>query len=542
MLKFLTYLVGAAFCLTHRAYSQTTPFDETITQTMNQIKPEALAAHVNYLADDRLQGRLPGTVGYQLAVDYAVAQLRASGIEPGGERGTYLQRVRLRQAVVKPAATLAFVGKEGGEEKLRPDEYTLYPHFEQPAVTVAAPLVFAGAGISAPELGYDDYAGLEVKGKIVVIRRGAPAQFPPSVAASSMNLTTILKTALNHGAVGVLIAAPVRKVRGVNGVRFPDGKIAAAGSYVAAPIKLVGLISRARLNQLLHRAGLDSMATFTALKAGKPASATLPVSVKAAYKNTYRDFDSYNVIGKITGSDAALKNEYVIHTAHLDHLGIGTPVKNDSIYNGAHDNASGVACLLEIAKAYGALRVKPKRSILIALVTGEEMGLLGSAYLAVRPVVPAKSIVANINTDMPTIIAPLLAVVALGAEHSSLLNQVQTAAGYLGLTVEADPEPEQNRFVRSDQYSFVKQGIPALHLKYGNKTADGTNNLSQTVQQWRATYYHQPQDNPDGIFDYNAGRTYAQLNFLISYLVAQNPARPTWNPGGFFAKPPDAAK
>ncbi|MBC8081567.1 MAG: M28 family peptidase, partial [Hymenobacter sp.] len=273
---------------------------------------------------------------------------------------------------------------------------------------------------------------------------------------------------------------------------------------------------------------------LAALRAGRPASVALRPHLTATQRSRYQDADSYNVIGKVEGSDSRLRAEYVVHTAHLDHLGVGPAVAGDSIYNGAHDNATGVASLLEIAGVYGRLQQKPRRSVLLAVVTGEEMGLLGSAYFARNPTVPKSQLVANINTDMPTIIAPLLSVVALGAENSTLAAPVAEAARLLGLTVEADPEPAQNRFIRSDQYSFVTQGIPALHVKYGNRTADGRNNLSQQVQLWRARTYHKPQDDLTGQFDFEAGRKYAQLNFLIGYLVANAPQRPTWNAGSFF--------
>ncbi|MEN0052819.1 MAG: M28 family peptidase, partial [Mucilaginibacter sp.] len=261
----------------------------------------------------------------------------------------------------------------------------------------------------------------------------------------------------------------------------------------------------------------------------------LKLGFNISYASTYQDITSYNVIGKIVGTDPELKNEYVVHSAHLDHLGIGKPVEGDSIYNGAHDNASGVASLLGIANVYKNLKVKPKRSILLVLLTGEELGDLGSGYFAKYPTVPVKSMVADVNTDMPTIIAPLLSITALGAELSSLSNQVAQAAGYLKLDVEPDPEPKQARFTRSDQYSFVLQGIPALHIKYGSKTADGKNNMNEIVAPWRAKYYHKPQDDINGIFDFEAGKKYAQLNFLIGYLVAQRPNKPTWNAGDIFA-------
>jgi Zn-dependent M28 family amino/carboxypeptidase len=303
---------------------------------------------------------------------------------------------------------------------------------------------------------------------------------------------------------------------------------------VGASEHVYAAVTAATLQRFMQTAALDTAKVLASIRSGKPASAALKAAVSASATSTYQDIESYNVVGEITGSDAKLKKEYVVHSAHLDHLGITAPVKGDSINNGAHDNASGVSCVLEIAKIYSRLKDKPKRSMLFVFMTGEELGLLGSAAFAANPTVPKASIVADVNMDMPTIIAPLLSVVALGSQHSSLLDPVKKAAVYMGITLEQDPEPEQNRFIRSDQYSFVTAGIPALHLKYGNKTADGRNNLSEEVQKWRAATYHKPQDDINGLFDFEAGKKYVQLCFLIGYQVAQNPARPTWNKGDFF--------
>jgi hypothetical protein len=288
------------------------------------------------------------------------------------------------------------------------------------------------------------------------------------------------------------------------------------------------------LSRLFLNSGKNLDAVLAAIKSGKPSSFQLPYTLSAAYTTTHNDFDSYNIVGLIPGSDKGLKREYVVHSAHLDHLGIGRPVNGDSIYNGAHDNASGVASLLEIARVYKSSGARPKRSVLIVMVTGEEMGLIGSAYFAANPTVPKASIVADVNTDMPTVIAPLLSVVPLGAEHSTIMNHVQFAANHLGLDIEKDPEPTENRFVRSDQYSFVMNGIPALHIKYGNKSNIPGFDLVKFVRDWRAKYYHQPADEINGIFNFGAAKTYVQLNFLISYSIAQTAARPEWNKGDLF--------
>jgi len=530
--------LALAFCALAAPASAQASLPKSVAKALNKVSAAAFQAHVAYLADDKLRGRQPGTPGYQLAVDYVTGQLQKLGVRPAGEKGTYLQTVRLRRAFVEPGSTL---GSPGAAYKYGED-FTFYPNPEQPAATVTAPLVFAGYGISAPELGYDDYAGLDARGKIVVVTRTEPRQLAGDEKLFATDLLTILQAAAQHGAVGVLLAAGKPRaqlpnpVKGLVSVLGPDGRVAVSRSYAAPPLAVVGSVSAALLQRFFTGAATDTARTFAALRAGQPASQPLAATVTAAARSRYQDVDSYNVVGQIPGSDPQLRHEYVVHSAHLDHLGIGAAVLGDSLYNGAHDNATGVASVLEIARAYASLPRKPARSVLLVLTTGEELGLLGSAYFARFPTVPKASLVADINTDMPTIIAPLLSVVPLGAENSSLQAEVATAAARLDLTVEADPEPAQHRFIRSDQYSFVTQGIPAVHLKYGNRTADGRNNLSEQVQKWRATYYHKPQDDINGLFDFEAGRRYAQLNFLLGYQIAQNPQRPTWKPGNFFGR------
>jgi Zn-dependent M28 family amino/carboxypeptidase len=541
MRNYKLYALVSCLLAAGTAFSQTIKVDKKVANAMQKVEPAVIKAHIDYLADDKLLGRKPGTPGYQMAVDYVIDQFKKTGVAPAGENDTYLQTVRLRQAKTGANATLTAINSKGEQQVLAMgNDAVIYPNPVQQSVTIEAPLVFAGYGISAPDLGYDDYAGIDAKGKIVVVFRGAPVQFPNTIANYSMDLQNTLKNAAAHGAVGVIVTAPNERSRvpnlqsGVYSVMTPDGKVGASRSYVSDDIKLLANLSYNTLEKFFKDSNLDLGKVQESIKAGKPASATLQASIKANYTSAYQDIESYNVVGKITGSDPKLKNEYVVHSAHLDHVGIGKPINGDSIYNGAHDNASGVAGLLEIARIYNNIKVKPKRSVLLVMVTAEEMGLLGSAYFANHPTVPTQSMVANVNTDMPAIIAPLLSVVALGAQHSSLANQVAQASKYMGLTVEEDPEPEQNRFIRSDQYSFVVQGVPALHIKYGNKTADGKNNLDETVKKWREVYYHKPQDGPDGIFDYEAGKKYTQLNFLIGYLIANQPERPTWNKDDFF--------
>ncbi|MDN3548461.1 M28 family peptidase [Mucilaginibacter aquaedulcis] len=515
-----------------------------VEKALAQVKSEQIKADITYLADDKLKGRAPGTEGYQMAVDYVVGRLKSLNVKPAGENDTWLQPVKFRKAFTQNAV-LSLSSGQVNNLTLRDDSYVIYPNPSVSQVKISGGLVFAGFGISEPALGYDDYAGLDVRGKIVLITRGAPEKFSSSVAAHTMNTGQILKVAAEHGAVGVIMGSADSKAhlnnisKGVYSVLDNQGKIAVSRTYYSDQLSVFASINYKIFNLLLIGTNKPLQSIIDKLKAGQTNSFPLKVGVNISYSSTYQDITSYNVIGKIPGTDKELKNEYVVHSAHLDHLGVGTPLEGDSIYNGAHDNASGVASLLAIANVYKNIKVKPKRSVLLVLVTGEELGDLGSSYFAKYPTVPVKSMVADVNTDMPTIIAPLLSITALGAEHSSLANQVGQAAEHLNLGVEPDPEPKQARFTRSDQYSFVLQGIPALHIKYGSKTADGKNNLNEIVAPWRAKYYHKPQDDINGIFDFEAGKKYAQLNFLIGYLVAQQADRPMWNAGDIFAEKQD---
>jgi Zn-dependent M28 family amino/carboxypeptidase len=521
---------------------------KNVSGILNTVQPDSIKAHIAYLADDKLKGRAPGTEGYQMAIDYVVSHFKQFGLEPAGENGTYLQEVKLRRAKVKAAkSTMSFSAIN--KTLVYGSDFVLNPHLEISSVFVNAPLVFAGYGISAPEFGYDDYKNLDVTGKVVVIVSGAPESFSSTVKAHFMSRATIAQTAVAKGAIGVIIktadniaikgSVSTATVTGVNTLLNSQNELFVYSSRGVGGLGLnmFGLISHSLFKELTKISDEEMTKRLSAMKAGTPAIIDIQSNVSAQVVSTHENITSYNVVGVFPGSDPVLKNQYIVHSAHLDHLGITKAVKGDSINNGAHDNASGASCTLEVARLYSQLKQKPKRSVLFVMVTGEEMGLLGSTYFGEYPTVNKAAIVANVNMDMPTIVAPLLSVVPLGAEHSSLMNQVKAAASYLKLDVEKDPEPNENRFVRSDQYSFVRQGIPALHIKYGDKTNTPGEKLSDFVKKWRAEIYHQPQDQLEGgIFDFNAGKKYVQLNFLISYQVAQELNPPTWNKGDFFGE------
>ncbi|WP_075352536.1 M28 family peptidase [Algoriphagus marinus] len=523
------------------AFAQKVNVPSSVKRAMDQIDTVTIRNHIAYLADDKLLGRKPGTEGYQLAVDYVVNEFKKMGVQPGGDPGQYTQKLILRNTVVSNSSAKAFLSdvQENIDSLVFGTDFLPYANPLAAQATGEGKLVFAGYGVDIPGF-YSDYEGIDVKGKVVVMVAGVPDGIPASTLVSHFTSPgNKLNIAFEKGAIGAILVYPMNSFPNPNpviqsNVALNPEKTVAYGRGFNGNLNFALTSNRAFLNRLFLNSGKNLEGTLEAIKARKNSSFEFPFSLTASYTNNFSEFESENVIGLIPGSDPKLKSEYVVHSAHLDHVGIGRVVDGDSIYNGAHDNASGVAALLEIARIYAKGGAKPKRSILIVMVTAEEMGLVGSSYFASNPTVPKSATVANVNTDMPTVIAPLLSIVPLGAEHSSIMGNVDFAADYLGLEIEADPEPEQNRFVRSDQYSFVTNGIPALHIKYGNKSNIPGFDMDAFIKEWRAKYYHRAADGIDGIFDFAAAKTYVQLNFLISYSIAQSPNRPTWNSGDLF--------
>jgi hypothetical protein len=514
-----------------------------LTETIDTNK---IKAHVAYLASDALLGRKPGKPGYQMAVDYVIKEYKSMGILPAGENGGYTQKVVLRNSkLVKGKTSLNFAQNDGSSKKLTlGEDYLFYANPERAKVDFNAPLVFVGSGIDAPELGFNDYKNIDVKGKICVILQKSPDNVPANVKLHLRYPSTYQDYALKHGAVGVLLCnyenntARIKvganlSIQGGSTVAIkPDGKLTPSANYMGGNIQVAGSITVDVLKDLMKANGLNLEEIWKGLEKGNYVSQNLQTTASGIYESVYSDIESYNVIGKIEGTHKKLKKEYVIHSAHLDHLGVGKAIEGDSIYNGAHDNASGVAAALEIARTYSQLPVKPKRSILFLMCTAEEMGLLGSAYFANNPTVPKKDIVVDVNTDMPTFLAQLESIAPLGAEHSTLDDITKKAANLLNLSIESDPEPTEGRFVRSDQYSFVKAGIPALHVKFGH--INSNKNLAEDVKKWRAAHYHRPSDQIENGFVWSASRKYAQVNFLISYMAAQDKKRVAWKKDDFF--------
>lgn len=511
---------------------------------MESIRPEAIRAHMNFLADDLLEGRGANSRGYEISAKYMATEFESMGLGPAGEAGTYLQNVPLRSVRPdEPNTTLSVIRNGKAEKFVFRKDFLAAGDPARKETSVEAPVIYVGFGVTAPEQNYDDYKGIDAKGKIVAMVFEAP-NFESSLKAHYSSFEQKIANAAAHGAVGLIVVNdPIleglysfkEQVRDLSrpGLRWLT-KEGVPNDYFP---QLRGgvILSLEASKQLFVGSGHTPEEVFQAAKEGKQLTFPLPLTAKIHNQEKLEDVSSHNVVAKLEGSDPALKNEYLVYSAHLDHLGIGEPVKGDAIYNGALDNASGCAILLEVARAFSQMNPRPKRSILFVAVTGEEAGLLGSDYFAHYPTVNKGAIVANVNMDEDQMLWPLLDIIPFGAEHSTLDGVVKRAAERLHLALSPDPMPEQVIFIRSDQYSFVKQGIPAVYPSPGIKSNDPKIDPVAIFKEWEETRYHQPQDDmQQPNLDFNQAVKYAQFAYLCGWLIAQDPQRPTWNAHDFF--------
>ncbi len=517
------------------------------------IEPQAISALVRFLSDDLLEGRLPGTRGHALAERFVAAQMAAVGLEPAGEGGTFFQPVPMRATHIS-ARDVRFElrGQRGAALRLLPErDLVLFSSGHEAEVAVDAPLVFAAFGVTPPEYGYDDLAGLDLRGKVAVVLFGAPtsddpAFFPPTANAWYTRMRDKVERLRARGAVGLLLvrtpaaeniypwAKLVRAERTLEGMEWLDGD--RPGTWPEG-FPLRGSINLAAFDRILAfaRRGTTAAQVLQAARERKLAAFDLGVTARVRARARFRPVTANNVVGLLRGSDPSLSREVVVYSAHLDHLGVGEPSGKDAIYNGAVDNASGVAGMLAVARAFGA-GPRPGRSVLFVAVTAEEAGYSGSAYFARKPTVPRDAIVADLNLDVLTF-SSSWDVVARGEEHSTLGAHVRAAADALGLPVSPDPQPEQVLFIRSDQLNFVREGIPSVWIQGGMKDEHGETaaNLA-AASEYRKNRYHQPSDEWTPALDFESMARIARAAYLTGLSVAASPERPRWNEGDFFAR------
>ena len=534
-MRALILIAAVAFTTTHAAESAN-PL----------VRQEAIRAHVEFLADDLLEGRAAASRGFDLAAAYVAAQFKQAGLAPAGDQGSYLQRVPLLEATaVLPGSSAVWANKNHTRTFEYGVDYIPYADFASASSTLTAPLAFVGFGIEAPELNHNDFANFDLSGRIAVLFTGAPAGFSNEQRAFYSSMTQKLTMLAAHGAVGVILvdsAEDARRVPWDKRVALswqpqmrwldPDGQ-----PHEAFPeVKLRFRLSREAAAELFAAAETPFEAASTTADKGDAQAFELPGLLTLSATTGLRKTESSNVVAMIPGTDAALKNEYVVITAHLDHLGRGSPVNGDATFNGAHDNAVGIGILLEVAQALQNSGTRLKRSILFAAVTAEEKGLLGSDYLAQQAKQHGQNIVAALNIDMPLPLAPSTDLIALGASNSSLGNLVREAAAAEGYELTEDPAPEEIRFVRSDQYSFIRLGVPSLDVICGIHARDRNVDLQALQQAFMHEHYHQPSDDLSVPLDYPTAASLARINLRVASAIANSAARPRWNRRDFFGR------
>ncbi len=548
MLRFPLALALAALALPAHAQVVT---DQTGTPAKNEIitaplpqDQAAMKAHVMFLATDAMQGREAGSHEYDIAAQYVASQFYAAGLRPAGDNGGYLQRVPLTTFKLADHGSFTLTGPDGTATPLVfGEDYVPSANAALATTDLSAPLVFVGFGIDAPGEGHDDYAGVDVTGKIVVFLNGVPEDLHSEIRATLGRASSKAEMAARRGAIGAIVID-----NPTGGRSFPFSALAANwqrsattwvdregnGHSPSAAAPMLATISRDSAARLF--AGAPTSWEEIAAKAGDTSTKfkafPLATSLHAVVNTEREDFVSYNVGGLIPGSDPDLADEVVVLTAHLDHVGVGRPdASGDTIYNGAEDNAVGIASLIEEAKRFQASGEPPRRSVLFLAVTAEEKGLVGSDYFANNPTLPDHRLVADVNLDMPILTYDFQDIIAFGADRSTLGPIVRKAAEDAGVGYSPDPMPEQSLFVRSDHYRFVQQGIPSVFVwpGYAGDGEKGTNAFF-------ADHYHKPSDEvgQSPAIDWAAGVRFINVNYQIAREIADADQTPVWNKGDYF--------
>jgi Peptidase family M28 len=504
-------------------------------------------AHVQALADDSLAGRDTGSAGFQKAVEYVSSAFERIGLKPAGKSG-YLQPVAFETRRLEAARSSLALVRNGKAEPLSIGQDANLNLRGDPAASVEAPMVFAGYGMAIPEAGYDDTAGLDLRGKIAVyVNAQPPVEASGNVKSHYSSAGERWKALRKAGAIGIgVITVPRGEEaagRGGRGAQTaPPAPLPTARQFVLANRKLQEAqgqkiaitITRAGAAKFFAASGHTFAEIETLARENKPLPKfPMGISLRAKLAVVHEPAEAPNVVGLFEGSDPQLKHEYVVMSAHLDHVGIGRPVNGDSIYNGAMDDASGIASVLEIARLMKETGAHPKRSIIFLAVTAEEKGELGSRYFAAHPTVPFQKIVADINLDMFLPLYALKVIEVPGLAESTLGDQVAAAARDLGVAVQTDREPDQNRFIRSDQYSFIRRGVPSLAFKFGYEFGSPE---EKTRKAWVRDRYHKPSDDLEQPVDRAAAAEFDRVILGLLERVADDPARPQWKSDSFFKR------
>ncbi len=493
--------------------------------------------HVEFLASDSLQGRNTGSAGYRRAADYVADQFKTIGLEPAGTAG-YMQPVAFSTRQIDESRSSLVLSRAGATSPLTLGEDANVSLRVDPAPSVDAPLVFVGHGLKIPDRSIDDLDGLDLRGAVVVYLNTTPRTLSGALQAHFGSTAERWQMYREAGAIGTISIANPKTVEmpwtRSTSQRLQPAMSLADSSLADYPGQQIALtMNPAHADRLFDGSGHTFTEILALDDAGRPLPRFgLPSRLSGHVAVTHAAVTSPNVAGLLRGSDPSRRDEFVVLSAHLDHLGIGTPVRGDSIYNGAMDNASGVAAMLEVASRLRASGERPARSLLFVAVTGEEKGELGSRYFAAHPPVPG-AMVADVNIDMFLPLFPLRELLVLGLDESDLGADVRSVADALRLHVQPDPEPQRNRFIRSDQYSFIRVGIPSLAMKVGYELNSPE---AAIADRWTAERYHAPSDDLAQPVDRAAADAFIEVVRRLAIHIANRPDRPRWHDASFFRR------
>ena len=510
---------------------------------MQTINPERIRWHVRFLSHDLLEGRGTGQRGGDIAAEYIATQFALYGLKPMGDEGTYTQRVPMVGITPDPATSFTFVSPSGTSTDLKPlDEYVAYDQTQQHESDVDANIVYVGYGIEAPEYKWDDYKGVDVKGKVLLMLVNEPASDDPKFFKGRAltyygRWTYKYEEAARKGAAGVILihktemaSYPWEVVRNSN-----SGEKSYLKLDGAPKLKVAAWVQLDVARELAKASGMNIDKMMADARSRDFQAVDLPVKLKAHMVSKVRPFESNNVVGMLPGSDAKLKNEAVMYTAHYDHLGIRPDMPGDNIYNGAEDNATGCGIILELARVFGQAAEKPKRSIIFASVTAEEQGLLGSEYLGKHPPIPASKVALDLNyDDIPPLGSPQEVEVS-GAERTTFYPTVESVAKEFRLVIRPDAQPEAGHYYRSDHFSLARVGIPSFSVNSGMKYKghDEAWGLQQ-AEEYTTRHYHQPSDEYHADMDFTADAVMARFGFALGWEAATQPGVAGWQKGDEF--------
>ena len=512
---------------------------------LESINPEHIRAHVRFLASDLLEGRGTGQRGGDLAAEYIATQFALYGLKPAGDGGTYMQRVPMVGVATQPETTFSLVPDNGQPLILRPlEDYVVSNQTEQTESDLNSGIVYVGYGIVAPEYNWDDYKGMDVKGKVLLMLVNEPPSDNPNFFKGKAltyygRWTYKYEEAARKGAAGVILVHKTDMASyGWDVVRNSwSGEQAYLRSEAGPKLTAASWIQLDVARKLASGVGMDMDQMIAEARSHDFRPVPLPVRLEAHIVSKVRPFDSNNVIGMIPGSHPRLREQAIMYTAHYDHLGIVPGRAGDNIYNGANDNATGCGILLEIARAYASAAQKPPRSVIFASVTGEERGLLGSDYLGKHPPIPAGKISLDLNfDDVPPLGAPEEAEVS-GSERTTFYPVVEDTAREFRLAIRPDARPEAGHYYRSDHFSLARVGVPSFSINEGMKYKghDAAWGIQQ-AEDFTAKHYHQPSDEYHPGMDFLGDAVIARFGFALGWKAASLPQEVGWERGDEFER------